>query len=170
MAGRRGKRLSNNKWDVADLLEAYGLEAVKEAAQYINDNIEKLRDSAIDNIDKMKIGADTEYYETLGRRKMWNGTYKTYRVKRYYKSTGNLKNSMKVELIDVNSINMKDKTVKGTMLNVAKDKKGTYYGKVIEFGKHPKPFFYKDFYDKRAKIRDTLCVVLQNAWARGNKK
>ena len=154
------RRNSKTKWDIADLLEAYGLEAVKEAAQYINDNVENLRDSAIDNIDKLNIGADTEYYDTLGKRKMRNGTYKTYRVKRYYKSTGNLKNSMQVKLIDVNSINMKDKTIKGSLANVAKDKNGKYYGMMVEYGKHPKPFFYKAFHDRRQKTRVTLCVVL----------
>lgn len=167
---RRSKRIANNKWDISDLLEAYGLEAVKEAAIYINEQAQNLRDEAIKNIDTMKIGADTEYYETLGKRKLWNGTWKTYRVKRYYKSTGNLKNSTKVGLIDVNSIDMKNKTVKATMANVAKDKNGKYYGMMVEYGKHPKPFFYKAFYERRSKIRDTLCVVLQNAWARGNKK
>ena len=163
-----GKRRTN-KWNVSDLIEAYGLKAVKDAARFINQNAENLRQSAIENIDRYKIGADTEYYETLGKRKLWNGLIKEYRVKRRYHSTGRLKNSTKVGLIDVDSITLKSKYVKGTVSNNAKDAKGRYYGFYLEYGPHPKPFFYKAFYERRSKIREALVRVLQNGWARGGK-
>lgn len=158
-----------NKWDISDLIEGYGLEAVKDAARFINKNAEELRQAAIENIDRYKIGTDTEYYETLGKRKLWNGLIKEYRVKRRYHSTGRLKNSTKVKLIDVDSITLKDKYVKGTVINNAKDAKNQYYGRYLEFGKHPKPFFYKAFYERRQKIRESLITVLRNGWAKGGK-
>ena len=164
MAKRR-----KNKWRVSDLIEAYGLNAVKDAARFINKNAENLRKSAIENIDRLKIGDDTEYYETLGKRKLKDGSVKEYRVKRRYRSTGRLKDSTKVGLIDVDSITLKSKYVKGTVGNNAKDEKGRYYGFYIEYGRNPKPFFYKAFYERREKIRTALVKVLQNGWARGKK-
>ena len=165
MAKRKpGRKIGSRQWDISDLLEAYGLNAVKEASRYINEQAQDLRQAAIKNIDEMKIGADTEYYETLGKRKMWNGTWKTYRIKRYYKSTGKLKNGTKLSLIDVDSISIKDKTVTASLANVAKDKDEKYYGMMVEYGKNPKPFFYKAFYQRREKIRKALIVILRDGW------
>lgn len=157
----------NSSWGVKDLLEAYGVEAVKAGARYINESATRLQDEAKANIDRMGIGENTEYYDDRYVEK--NG--KTYKSKRYYVSTGELKRVTRAIPINIDGITEKSTAISAGVINDAVNpKNGVAYGRIIEFGKHPKPFFYKAFYDNRANIKDTLLKVIREAWVRSGKK
>ena len=44
-------------------------------------------------------------------------------------------------------------------------KKGVPYGRIIEFGRINKPFFYTAWYDKRKEIREQIMEKIGNAWS-----
>lgn len=157
----------NSSWGVKDLLEAYGVEAVKAGARYINESATKLQDEAKANIDRMGIGENTEYYNDRYVEKKG----KLYKSKRYYESTGELKRVTRAVPIDINSITADSTAISAGVINDAVNPENDVaYGRIIEFGKHPKPFFYKAFYDNRAYIKDTLQKVIREAWVRSGKK
>lgn len=156
---------NDKNWDLYHLLQTYGMEAVKEGVKYINESALKLQQDAIENIDRMKIGDDSEYYE---RDVVKNG--KHYKSKRYYKSTGKLKKMTKARLINASKITPQTEAVTARVTNAAMNDDDRPYGAFIEYGAHPKPFFYKSYYENRQKIKDNLANIISDAWARGNKK
>lgn len=164
MAKRRSGNKSE-KWDLYELLQTYGKNAVLEGVKYINDMATELQNDAIANIDRMKIGENTEYYE---REQTKNG--KSYKVKRRYVSTGKLKRMTKARLINADKINKDTKAVTARVTNDALNKDGKPYGVFLEYGAHPKPFFYKSYYENRNKIKDNLASIISHAWAKQGVK
>lgn len=45
-------------------------------------------------------------------------------------------------------------------------KRGVPYGRIIEFGRPQKPFFYKAWYDKRKEIKEDVESAIGNAWSK----
>lgn len=134
------------KWNVRKMVEAYGLDAVRAGAKYINRQGAMLRDEAMKRMAEQGIAV----------------------------RSGNLRKSLR--LIPIVDNKMKDLRVASTVLiddAVVTDKNGKEiaYGRIIEFSpKINKPFFYTAYYESRNDIKDGLAQVIREKWQEGNKK
>ena len=141
------KRRTQKRWKVKELIEAYGIDAVRKGAEYVNSESKSLKDAALKNMQEQGIKS----------------------------RTGNLVKHMQVEPIVLSKITPKTKKAAAIVLNdaTATNKKGEEiaYGRIIEFSPRiNKPFFYTEFYNRRAKIRENLEKIIREAWVKGGKK